>query len=49
MVKFLLDNYQGPKLISQMCDSAYKAAEKGNQWYVMDLLTTYEHPGEAWR
>jgi ankyrin repeat protein len=48
MVKLLLDNYQGPKLIPQMRDCAYKAAEKGNQWYVMDFLTAYEHPGEAW-
>ena len=48
MVKLLLDNYQGPKLIPQMRDCAYKAAEKGNQWYVMDFLTTYEHPGEGW-
>ncbi|KAL9595276.1 MAG: hypothetical protein Q9179_005045 [Wetmoreana sp. 5 TL-2023] len=43
MVKMLLDNYQGPQPISQMCDRAYKAAEKGNQWYVMDLLNTYAH------
>jgi ankyrin repeat protein len=48
MVKLLLDNYQGPKLIPQMRDFAYKAAEKGNQWPVMDFLTAYEHPGEAW-
>jgi ankyrin repeat protein len=48
MVKFLLDNYHGPKAIPQLCDSAYKAAEKGNQWYVMDLLNSYEHTGEAW-
>ena len=47
MVKLLIDNYQGPNLIPQMRDCAYKAAEKGNQWYVMDFLTTYEHPGEA--
>ena len=46
MVKLLLDNYQGPKLIPQMRDCAYKAAEKGNQWYVMEFLTAYEHPGE---
>jgi ankyrin repeat protein len=47
MVKLLLDNYQGPKLIPQIRDCAYKAAEKGNQWYVMELLTAYEHPGET--
>jgi ankyrin repeat protein len=46
MVKLLLDNYQGAKLIPQMRDCAYKAAEKGNQWYVMEFLTAYEHPGE---
>ncbi|KAL8721277.1 MAG: hypothetical protein Q9181_007747, partial [Wetmoreana brouardii] len=43
MVKFLLDNYRGPKPISQMCDCAYKVAEKGKQWYVMELLDTYAH------
>ena len=47
MVKLLLDNYQGPKSIPQMRDSAYKAAKKGKQWYVMELLTAYKHPGEA--
>jgi ankyrin repeat protein len=46
MVKFLLDNYQGPEPISQMCARAFKAAEK--QWFVMEQLTTYEHPGQAW-
>ncbi|KAI4210471.1 MAG: hypothetical protein LQ351_006697 [Letrouitia transgressa] len=45
MVKFLLDNYQGPKPISEICVSAYKAAKKGNQWFVMELLENYERTG----
>lgn len=48
MVKLLLDNYSGSKTIAQMCDIAYEAARKGNQWFVMDMLIAYERPGEAW-
>lgn len=44
MVKFLLDNYRGPKPIAEMCGTAYTAAKKGNQWFVMDMVTTYEPP-----
>lgn len=44
MVKFLLDNYHGPKPIAEMCGSAYAAAEKGNQWFVMDMVTSYKPP-----
>lgn len=44
MVKFLLDNYHGPKPIADMCASAYTAAKKDNQWFVMDMVTTYEPP-----
>jgi len=47
MVKLLLDNYHGPKSIRQMCERAYKAAKRGNQWYVMELLEAYEHPGQS--
>lgn len=42
MVKLLLDNYHGPTPISTLRDSAYHAAEKGKQWYVMELLSAYE-------
>lgn len=47
MVKFLLDNYQGPKLVSEVCARAYKEAEKGNQWFVMELLENYNEQGEV--
>lgn len=42
MVKLLLDNYQGSKSIFEMRDVALKAAEKGNQWFVMEMLKTHE-------
>jgi ankyrin repeat protein len=44
MVKFLLDNYHGLKPVAELVASAYAAAEKGNQWYVMDLLKNYRIP-----
>ena len=47
MVKLLLDNYHGPTPISELCDDAYRAAEDGNQWFVMELLDAYEHPDEV--
>jgi ankyrin repeat protein len=48
MVKLLLDNYEGPTPFSTLRNSAYQAAERQNQWYVMELLDAYEHPSEAW-
>ena len=42
MVQLLLDNYHGPKPVAELVQSAYAAAEKGNQWHVMDLLKSYQ-------
>jgi ankyrin repeat protein len=47
MVKLLLDNYHGPTPVSELCDDARTAAKKENQWYVIELLDTYEHPDEV--
>jgi ankyrin repeat protein len=47
MVKLLLDNYHGPSPISELRDDAYRAAKKGNQWFVMELLDAYKHPDEV--
>ncbi|KAH0848882.1 hypothetical protein AYO21_09550 [Fonsecaea monophora] len=41
MVKLLLDNYDGPRPISKVCESAMKHAKKENQWYVMKFLESY--------
>ena len=47
MVKFLLDNYCGPKLFRLQME-AYKAAEVANEWYVMELVEKYEKPPKIW-
>ncbi|OAL39267.1 hypothetical protein AYO20_01585 [Fonsecaea nubica] len=44
MVKLLLDNYNGPRPISKVCESAMEYAKKENQWYVMELLESYTPP-----
>ncbi|KIW22439.1 uncharacterized protein PV07_12324 [Cladophialophora immunda] len=44
MVKLLLDNYDGPRPISKVCESAMKYAKKENQWYVMKFLESYTPP-----
>jgi ankyrin repeat protein len=44
MVKLLLDNYNGPRSISDVCASAMEYAKGENQWYVMEFLKKYEPP-----
>ncbi|KIW74270.1 hypothetical protein Z517_12210 [Fonsecaea pedrosoi CBS 271.37] len=44
MVKLLLDNYDGPRPISKVCQSAMEYAKDKNQWYVMELLESYTPP-----
>jgi ankyrin repeat protein len=46
VVKLLLDNYDGATPFSEVRESAYWAAKKGNQWYVMEFLSAYKHPSE---
>ncbi|ETN44981.1 uncharacterized protein HMPREF1541_09857 [Cyphellophora europaea CBS 101466] len=44
MVKFLLDNYNGPEPISKVCEIVSVEARKLNQWFVLELLRDYKPP-----
>lgn len=45
MVELLLDNYHGPQPVANLIHSAYSAAKRGNQWYVMKRLESYQKDG----
>lgn len=45
MVKLLLDNYHEPMKIKKLIKAGCKAARKGSQWYVLEMLESMHESG----